>query len=247
MDRQEIFEHVKQQYGTEPDYPWKDWNAVLRHKDNNKWYGVVLKVGRDKLGLSGDEAVDVLNVKCDPVLIGSLRTQPGFHPAYHMNKEKWISVRLDGSAPGDEIKSLIAMSYELTGTKKKKRGNNIMTADELLFFDKMKSMLPVYLELKERLMELHPDVFIKVSKTQISFKNKYIFAMVSFQRVPKCPKEYLLVSFGLSYEKQSPRIAAATEACRRRWTHHVVIRKPEEIDEELMGWIEEACQFSNSK
>ncbi|QNM06328.1 MmcQ/YjbR family DNA-binding protein [Qiania dongpingensis] len=119
MNRQEVFEYVKQQYGTEPDYPWKDWNAVLRHKDNSKWYGVVLKVGRDKLGLSGEETIDVLNVKCDPVLIGSLRTQPGFHPAYHMNKEKWISVRLDGSAPGDEIKSLIAMSYELTGIKKK--------------------------------------------------------------------------------------------------------------------------------
>ena len=27
-----------QQYGTEPEYPWHDWNAVLRHNDNNKWY-----------------------------------------------------------------------------------------------------------------------------------------------------------------------------------------------------------------
>ena len=41
MNRQEIFEWVKATYGTEPDYPWNDWNAVLRHKDNNKWYGVV--------------------------------------------------------------------------------------------------------------------------------------------------------------------------------------------------------------
>ena len=64
MNRQEVFEYVKQQYGTEPDYPWKDWNAVLRHKDNSKWYGVVLKVGRDKLGLSGEETIDVLNVNC---------------------------------------------------------------------------------------------------------------------------------------------------------------------------------------
>ena len=36
MNRQEIFEWVKATYGTEPDYPWNDWNAVLRHKDNNK-------------------------------------------------------------------------------------------------------------------------------------------------------------------------------------------------------------------
>ena len=32
MDREEIFQYVKARYGTEPDYPWIDYNAVLRHK-----------------------------------------------------------------------------------------------------------------------------------------------------------------------------------------------------------------------
>ena len=53
MTRQELFIWVRQQYGTEPEYPWHDWNAVLRHNDNNKWYGVVLEVSADKLGLPG--------------------------------------------------------------------------------------------------------------------------------------------------------------------------------------------------
>ena len=44
MTRQELFTWIRQQYGTEPEYPWHDRNAVLRHKDNNKWYGVVLEV-----------------------------------------------------------------------------------------------------------------------------------------------------------------------------------------------------------
>ena len=51
MTRQELFTWVRQQYGTEPEYPWHDRNAVLRHNDNNKWYGVVLEVSADKLGL----------------------------------------------------------------------------------------------------------------------------------------------------------------------------------------------------
>lgn len=114
MTRQEVFEFVKQQYKIEPDYPWNDNNAVIRHKTNKKWYAVILEVGRDKLHLDGDGIVDVVNVKCDPLLIGSLRNQSGFHPAYHMNKEKWISIRLDGSVPNDEIKNLISLSYELT-------------------------------------------------------------------------------------------------------------------------------------
>lgn len=119
MDRQQLFEWVKQQYDTEPENPWNDWNAVLRHKENNKWYGLIMEVSLDKFGLNSEAMVDVLNVKCDPILIGSLRTQPGFFPAYHMNKDKWISILLDGSAPEDEIKNLLALSYELTGKKKK--------------------------------------------------------------------------------------------------------------------------------
>lgn len=90
MTRQELFTWIRQQYDTEPEYPWHDWNAVLRHNDNNKWYGVVLKVSADKLGLPEAGIIDVLNVKSDPLLIGSLRGQDGYFPAYHMNKEKWV-------------------------------------------------------------------------------------------------------------------------------------------------------------
>lgn len=114
MNRQEVFEWVKESFGTEPDYPWKDWNCVLRHKHNNKWYAVILEVNENKLGLSGDSIIDVLNVKCDPMLIGSLRQKKGFFPAYHMNKDKWISIALDGTVPSEEIKNLIELSYDLT-------------------------------------------------------------------------------------------------------------------------------------
>lgn len=35
-----------------------------------------------------------------------------------------------------------------------------------------------------------------------------------------------------------------TEVSPRRWTHHVVVTAPEELDEELMDWLEEAYQFA---
>lgn len=125
MDRQKIFAWAKQQYGTEPDYPWKDNNAVLRHRDNHKWYAVLLEVSSTRLGLPGEETVDVLNVKCEPLLIGSLRTQPGFFPAYHMNKDKWLSILLDGTVPEEEVKSLMDMSYGLTCPKKRKPSERV--------------------------------------------------------------------------------------------------------------------------
>ena len=120
MGKQELLEWVKRQYGTEPDYPWADDNAVLRHRENRKWYGLVMEVERGKLGMPGAGSVCALNVKCEPVLIGSLRERPGFHPAYHMNKEQWISIRLDGSVAGDTIESLLDLSFVATkGTAKK--------------------------------------------------------------------------------------------------------------------------------
>lgn len=81
-------------------------------------YGVIIEVDRSKLGMDGTGVVDVLNVKCDPTIIGMLRMQPGFYPAYHMNKEKWVSILLCGPAADDEIKELIEFSYQLTSSRK---------------------------------------------------------------------------------------------------------------------------------
>ena len=106
MTRQELFTWIRQQYGTEPEYPWHDWNAVLRHNDNKKWYGLVLEVSADKLGLPEAGIIDVLNVKSDPLLIGSLRGQDGYFPAYHMNKEKWLSIQLGKPELDDAIKAV---------------------------------------------------------------------------------------------------------------------------------------------
>lgn len=119
MDRERLFSWVSSDFGIEPEYPWGDNNAVLRHRENRKWFAAVLEVGRDKLGLSGEGMVDVANVKCDPLLIGSLLTQPGFHRAYHMNKEKWLSIRLDGSVEESQVRLLVSLSYDLTSPKKK--------------------------------------------------------------------------------------------------------------------------------
>ena len=101
-------------------HPWHDRNAVLRHNDNNKWYGVVLEVSADKLGLPEAGIVDVLNVKSDLLLIGSLRGQKGYFLAYHMNKEKWLSIQLGKPELDDAIKDLLSLSYELTAPKKRK-------------------------------------------------------------------------------------------------------------------------------
>ena len=54
-----IYDEIDEHYGAEPEYPWNDWKAVLRRNDNNKWYGVVLKVSADKLGASEAAYIDL--------------------------------------------------------------------------------------------------------------------------------------------------------------------------------------------
>ena len=114
--RNMIFSYVSEQYGTEPEYLWAKTPdaAVIRHKGNNKWYGIIMNVPRKTLGLPGDERIDILNVKCTPAVREVLLGEGKALPAYHMNKQHWISLPLDGSLEESVILSLIDESYELT-------------------------------------------------------------------------------------------------------------------------------------
>ena len=125
-----------------------------------------------------------------------------------------------------------------------------MNTDILFFFRDHMAALPLYEALETAIHEQIPGVRIKVSKAQISFSNKYNFAFVSFNPVRKVkerPEIWMTVTFGLSYRKESPRIDVATEPYPNRWTHHVMVSRLDEIDDELMGWIREAAEFSAEK
>ena len=126
MDRAELESYISDHYSTEPDYPWADTprSAVFRHAGNRKWFALLMEVPRDRLGLAGTESLDVVNFKCDPILIASLRGAPGIFPAYHMNKASWITAALDGSVPPETLRLLLDVSYELTRPNPRKKAEN---------------------------------------------------------------------------------------------------------------------------
>ena len=118
LKREEIYEYVKKQYGTVPEYLWKESpeSAVLRHK-NGKWYAVLMQIEKSRLGLEGDTKVDILDVKCDPDMVGLLTQTYGFLPGYHMNKKYWITMLLDGTVSEAKILDFLDMSYDLIDGK----------------------------------------------------------------------------------------------------------------------------------
>ena len=60
-----------------------------------------------------------MNVKCSTIMIGSLLSTKGFLPAYHMNKNHWISIVLDNSVPDDQITPLLELSYDSVAPKRR--------------------------------------------------------------------------------------------------------------------------------
>ena len=116
MNREGLERLISDNYGAEAEYPWLKYPnyAVFRHKSNRKWFALVADVPKNKLGLPETGILDVVNFKCSPLLIGSLLGERGFFPAYHMSKENWITVALDGSVSDEQIKMLLDWSYDAT-------------------------------------------------------------------------------------------------------------------------------------
>lgn len=56
MNREEIFEYIKEKYNTIPEYLWNKYPlyAVFKHS-NSKWYGIIMNISKENLGLEGKD------------------------------------------------------------------------------------------------------------------------------------------------------------------------------------------------
>ncbi|MEE1503811.1 MAG: MmcQ/YjbR family DNA-binding protein [Acutalibacteraceae bacterium] len=121
MNRVTLDKYIENVYGVTAEFPWLSAPtfAVYRHRSNNKWFAVIMEIPKNKIGIEEEGNINVVNLKSDPLLIGSLVLDGGIKPAYHMNKNHWITVCLDGSVEEDKMKWLLDLSFELTDKKKR--------------------------------------------------------------------------------------------------------------------------------
>lgn len=146
MDRKELERYITDTYGAEPEYPWKGEPsyAVFRHELNRKWFAVIMEIPAERLGRADGGLVNIINLKCETALIGSMLQETGIYPAYHMNKDHWISAVIDenisdrsisngkaadrhasdGSASDESIIMLLDLSFSLTAPKLKRARKN---------------------------------------------------------------------------------------------------------------------------
>lgn len=117
--KEAVLRYAREKLDTQAEYLFASSPdcAVLRCRANRKWYGIIMRVGRDKLVRGGEGEVDILNVKCDPMMRASLLKKAGFFPAYHMNKTHWITMLLDGTVSVEELTGCLAMSYDRVSSR----------------------------------------------------------------------------------------------------------------------------------
>ena len=122
--RQKIIDYIKKKHKVSAEYPWKRYPnyAVFRHSDNNKWFALIMEVAGEKLGMGTTDYIPVVNLKVDDLFLRDMLIQQnGFIPAYHMNKQQWITVFLDGSVKEEQIFDLVDASFMATASAKKKQ------------------------------------------------------------------------------------------------------------------------------
>lgn len=126
LQRERITQYIQDTYGTAAEYLWADspGNAIFRHPASKKWYAAMMWVRPEKLGLTGEGPLDVMDIKCSTIMIGSLLSTKGFLPAYHMNKNHWISIVLDGSV-GIELRQCCAQKAEPQETGQQSHMKNV--------------------------------------------------------------------------------------------------------------------------
>lgn len=111
--REEALKYGLSFKGVYQEAPFHDPNwQLVRYKPNKKAF----------LWTYEKDGYVNLNVKTDPEWRDFWRSRfDAVKPGYHQNKEHWNTIVLDGSIPDEEIKRMIAESYDLIADSPSKR------------------------------------------------------------------------------------------------------------------------------
>jgi len=102
MDAEALREHCLSLPGATETFPFGPNTSVF--KVAGRMFALS-QLGADSLQVS---------LKCEPELAEALRaTHAAVLPGYHLNKRHWNTVIIDGSLPGEAVRSMIEDSYDL--------------------------------------------------------------------------------------------------------------------------------------
>ena len=63
-----VLGHIADEYGVEPEFLWPEQSpsyCVFRNSRDKKWFGIVMVIPGNRLGLGTDKDVDIVDLKFD--------------------------------------------------------------------------------------------------------------------------------------------------------------------------------------
>lgn len=114
-----IIKYIEQKYGDKPEFLWEKFSdsCIFRRNDKKgKWYAVLLTVAKHKIGLTGEELIEIIDLKAKPETIEKIVDNKKYFPGYHMNKKHWYTICLEGIdelVDFDQITKRIDESYNI--------------------------------------------------------------------------------------------------------------------------------------
>ena len=92
--------------------------------------------------------------------------------------------------------------------------------------------------LRNALAKRWPDTQARLMKTCISFDDPKPYCYVSYPR-RRCDEGAIVVSFLMRRVISSERVDAVAKISVGRYTHHMLVRKIQDVDSRLIRWLNE--------
>lgn len=111
-----LADRINKNWADPLDYPFEKHTDYASYRIGGKWYALIFPLKLGKLGFSGEQAeqvVEVVNLKVEATDMDKLLAKVGIFPSYHMSKKSWISVVLDDSLSDEELWQLVSKSRNL--------------------------------------------------------------------------------------------------------------------------------------
>lgn len=107
---------IQKEYQDKAEFLWEKYpsDGVFRNSITKKWYALIMNIEKRKIEKGSMGKVEILNLKLPEAKISSLLEETGFYPAYHMNKQKWISILLNDSITDDFVMEYVKESHSFT-------------------------------------------------------------------------------------------------------------------------------------
>ena len=117
------------------------------------------------------------------------------------------------------------------------------------FFHDRPLELNLYSVFAAAVRERRPQTITRFRRSQITFAGRRGFAAVWIPpfKVRGRPEHYIVVSFAADRRIDHRRIVSVAEPYPHRWTHHVLVSCPEDVDDLLLDWVEQAFRLTNPR